>query len=205
VSYNQSTYIAGESEPSIYLKCGNIRVAFLLVCMIFWLFSLIILCHIAAYSGYPKLAEQARALNDYFGINSKSFMAGPLIFLGIFLYFHWSRKKLSWFNGVVIDDQPIDVIHYQFKRTIINVPFIYLQTAKKVYVLYPVTSQDGKKLPDGKIMAREMAANELQVALLKEKLENSFATEKVFGFFTKDVIFSFLFAVFCAVIALLAG
>jgi hypothetical protein len=205
VSYNRSTYIAGDSEPSVHLKCGNVRVAFLIFSMIFWLFSLIILCDLAAHSGNAKLAENARAINDYFSNNSEAFMAGPVIMLLTFFYFYWSRKKLSWFNGVMINDHPIDVIHYQFKRSIVDVPLIYLQTAKRLYIVYPVTSQDGKKLPDGKIMAREMAANEIQVKLLKEKLENSSATEKTFRFFSNDVIFSFLLSVLIAVLAFSAG
>lgn len=193
--FNRSTYIPGESEPSVYLKCGNIRVAFLLLCMIFWLFSLVILCHIAAYSGHPKLASYAQTVNNFFSENTKGIMAGPIIFLATFLYFYWSRKRLSWFNGVMIDDQAIDVLHYQFKRTIINVPWIYLQTATRTYILYPVTSQDGRKLPNANIMAKEMAANEIQVALLQEKLLHSAATEKIFWFFTSDVIISFLIAI----------
>ena len=200
--YNRSTYIAGESEPSVHLKCGNVRLAFLLFCMIFWLFSLIMLCQMAAHSGFPKLAENARALNNYFGNNSEAFMAGPGIILVVFFYFHWSRKKLSWFNAVMIDDHPINVLHYQIKRSIINVPLIYLQTANRLHIVYPVTSQDGRKLPDGKIMAREMAANEIQVQLLIEKLKSSAATEKSFWFFSKDVIFSFVLALFIAAVAL---
>ena len=132
-------------------------------------------------------------------------MASPVIILVAFFYFHWSRKKLSWFNGVMINDRPIDVIHYQIKRSIINVPLIYLQTANGLHIVYPVTSQDGRKLPDGKIMVREMAANEVQVQLLIENLKNSVATEKSFWFFSNDVLFSFLFAVLVAAAAFLAG
>ena len=55
--YNRSTYIAGEREPSVHLKCGNVRLAFLLFCMIFWLFSLIMLCQMAAHRGFQKLRK----------------------------------------------------------------------------------------------------------------------------------------------------
>ena len=82
---------------------------------------------------------------------------------------------------------------------------IYLQTANRLHIVYPVTSQDGRKLPDGKIMAREMAANEVQVQLLIGKLQNSDATEKSFRFFSNDVIFSFLIATLIAAAAFLAG
>ena len=114
------------SERSVHLKCGNIRIAFLAICMVFWIFSLVILCQIAAHNGHSKLGQRAHSLNDYFGNKSVAFMAGPVVVLVMFLYFNWGRKKLSWFNGVIINDQPIDLIHYQFKRSIINVPLIYL-------------------------------------------------------------------------------
>ena len=202
--YNKSTFITGESEPSVHLNCGNVRIAFLVFCMIFWLSGLIFLCQMAEHSAVPKLAEQAHIVNHYFGNSTAAFMSGPIIILATFLYFHWGRKRLSWFNGVMLDDQPIDVVHYQFKRTIINVPLIYLQTAKRLYVVYPVTSQDGRKIADGKIMARETAANEIQVELLKGKLQKSGATEKVFWFFTKDVVISFVILIVIVATAFLA-
>ena len=193
----------GESEPSVHLNCGNVRIAFLAFCMIFWSSGLMFLCQMAEHSGVPKLAEQAHAVNHYFGNSTAAFMSGPVIILATFLYFHWGRKRLSWFNGVMLDDQPIDVVHYQFKGTIINVPLIYLQTAKRLYIVYPVASQDGRKIPDEKIMARETAANEIQVELLKGNLEKSGATKKAFWFFTKDVAISFLVLIIIVVTAFL--
>lgn len=170
--------------------------------MIFWLFLIIITLHAAQYSGSPKIAVQARAINNFFGHSKAAFMSGPVIILATFWYFYFGRKKLSWYNGVLIDDKPIHVTHYQIKRTITNVLFIYLKTANWLYIVYPTTSQDGRKLPDVKIMAKEMALNEQQVAILKRKLEQSGAIEKSFWFFTNDVVISFLIFLIIAIIVL---
>ncbi|WP_374951055.1 hypothetical protein [Mucilaginibacter sp.] len=173
--------------------------------MIFWMFSLVFLCQIAAHNGYPKLAERARAINDYFGNNSAAFMAAPVILLATLMYFVWGRKTLTWFNGLRIDDEPVEVLHFQFKRMLNNVPLMYLQCVGRQYVIYPATSQDGRKFPNIDMMKKDMALNEIQVGLLKAELEASGATEKRFWFFTKDVIFSFLLFVLITAIAFLAG
>ncbi|WP_345951099.1 hypothetical protein ABDD95_06520 [Mucilaginibacter sp. PAMB04274] len=157
----------------------------------------------AEYSGFPKLAEQAHAINDYFGHSSTAFMAGPVIILATFLYFFWARKKLTWFNGVMIDDESINVVHYEFKKITNNISLIYLQTPGWLYIIYPVTSQDGRKFPNVKLMKTEAALNEVQVELLKSKLQTSTATEKAFWFVSKDVVISFVIFVLIAASAFL--
>ncbi|MCC8410999.1 hypothetical protein LJ707_18815 [Mucilaginibacter sp. UR6-1] len=172
--------------------------------MVFWLGSLILLCQAAAYSAIPYLNTHARAVNEYFGHHTLAFMAAPVIILCMILYFHFSRTRLTWAGGVRIDGKPIEVVHYQFKRLINNVPVIYLQTPKHLYIFYPVTSQDGRKMPNVKIMKREAAENEVQVEKLKAELEASAATLKKFWFFTKEVPISFLVLVVIVAIIILA-
>ncbi|MET3980963.1 hypothetical protein ABIB62_004099 [Mucilaginibacter sp. UYP25] len=168
--YNQSTFIAEDSEPTVHLKCGNMRVAFLPLCMVFWIFSFLFLCQMAAHNANPKLASNAQALNNYFGHHVAAFMSGPVIILATILYFHWSRKKFTWFNGVMLNDQSIDVIHYEFRKVINNVTFFYHQTGSKLHIIYPVTSQDGTKFPNVKLMNKEAAFNDIQVAFFEKQI-----------------------------------
>jgi hypothetical protein len=199
--YNASTLIPGDSAPSVKLKCGNLRIAFLAWSLLCWVFILVFLCAMAAHSVNPNLAARARAINDFFG-NSTAFMMGPVIVLGTLLYFAWSRKTLTWFNGVLINDQPVAVVSYQIKSFSLGINVIYLRSASRLWIVYPVTSQDNKKFKDAEIVRKETAYNAAQVELLKGKLMASGATEKRFWFLTKGLVISIVLLILIMIIAL---
>ncbi|MDN5288095.1 MAG: hypothetical protein JWR38_4369 [Mucilaginibacter sp.] len=130
-------------------------------------------------------------------------MSGPAIVLGTFLYFAWARKALTWYNGVLIDDKPIAVSYYQFKKLSPGINLIYLQAAAgSVWIVYPVTSQDNKKFKNTKILQKEKAYNETQMELLKTNLIASGATEKRFCFFTKNLVISLIILTLITIVAL---
>ncbi len=202
--FNESTYIAIPGPEILRLKCGNMRTAFLAFDMVFWLLTLMLLCQIASYSGFPEVAAKARAINDLFGNNSEAFMAGPVIIIFTLLYFVYARYTISWQDGLLIDDKPRQLTGYQFKSFFGGVPLIYLQTSHGVHILYPVTSQDGRKFPDVKLMKKEMEQNQVLVDLLKSKLNESGAKEDRFWFFTWDVGISFFVVLLIVLIAFLS-
>lgn len=189
--FNNSTDITIPGPEILRLKCGSLRTAFLAFDLLFWLFTLFLLCQIAAHSGSPDLAVKARAVNDYFENNTVAFMSGPVLILGTLLYFVLGRKTISWQSGLLIDDEPKQLISYQFKQLMGGVPIIYLRTSGGLYILYSVTSEDVRKFPDLNIMKKEMAENRLRIELLKSELIVSAAIERRFWFFTRDVGFSF--------------
>ncbi|SDE02624.1 hypothetical protein SAMN05216464_103381 [Mucilaginibacter pineti] len=199
--YHASTYIPGDSSPSVRLKCGNLRTAFLAFSLLCWVFILVFLCEMGAHCALPKLSSGARAVNDFFG-NSTAFMAGPAIVLATLLYFAWGRKTLTWYNGVLIDDEPVAVLHYQFKSLFPGTNLIYLQSASRVWIIYPVTSQDNVKFKNLEVLKEETAYNEIQVGLLKDKLAASGATEKRFWFLTKSLVISLVILVLIMIVAL---
>lgn len=199
--YNISTIIPGDSVVSVRLKCGNLRIAFFALGLACWVFTLVFLCEMAAHSVHPKLAENARAVNDFFG-NSTAFMTGPALILGTMLYFICSRKILTWFNGVVIDDKPVAITHYQFKKMSPGINIIYLRSKSRLWIVYPVTSQDNVKFKNVRILKEETAYNETQVELLKEKLAASDAMEKKFWFLTKELVISIVVVTFIMIVAL---
>ena len=199
--FNKSTYIFTPGPEILRLRCGNLRTAFLAFDMVFWLFSLVLLCQIASHNGFPELAAKARAINDLFGSNSAAFMAGPVIILFTLLYFVYARFTISWQDGLLVDDNPKQLTRYQFKSLFGGVPLIYLHTGQGVYILYPVTSQDGRKFPNVEVMKKEMAQNQVLVDLLKDKLNESGAKEEQFWFFTWDVGISLFVALLIVLIA----
>ncbi|RFZ85952.1 hypothetical protein DYU05_10310 [Mucilaginibacter terrenus] len=209
--FNKSTDIPGRHPPDdnfkqgyiapdVLLKCGNFRSAFLMFSLIFWCFTLIILCQMASHSVNPHLAEKARSINDFFG-NTKAFMIGPITLGAAIMYFAYGRKTLMWHNGVIIDNKPVNIVRYQIKRISNRVNIIYLQSTRRLWIIYPVTSQDNRKFADPNILNRELAVNETQLKLLEDKLANSAAIEKRFWFFTKGVVASFLIFVTIVIIA----
>lgn len=199
--YNISTIIPGDTEVSVRLKCANLRIAFLALSLVCWIFILVFLCEMAAHSAIPKLAENARAVNDFFD-NSTTFMTGPVIITGTLLYFIWSRKTLTWFNGVVIDDKPVAVIQYQFKKMSPGIHIIYLRSAGRLWIVCPGTSQDNMRFKNIKILKEETAYNETQVELLKEKLIASDAVEKKFWFLTWELVISIAILTLIMIVAL---
>lgn len=198
--YHLSTNIPGDSAPSVYLKCGNLRSMFLTFSLLFWLMNIAFICQMATYSAIPDVAEFAKEIIKFFG-HPGTFMIGPVIILLSILYFAYGRKTITWFNGVLINDNPISVVHYQIKRMAWGVNMIYMQSAGSLWILYPVTSEDNKKFKDAKIIKKETALNEIQVDLLKNKLIASGIQEKRFWFFTPNIIISFLI---CLAIILVA-
>ena len=204
MAYNKSTVIPNDASRDVLLRCGNLRIAFLALDIMFWMFTLVFLCQMASSSSNPHLAEHARRINDFFGHSVVAFMIGPVIILATLVYFIYGRKTFTWrYEGALIDDKPIQVAYYRFKRLTASLHLIYLQSGGRLWILYPVTSQDGRKFPDVKIMQRETAANEAQVELLKNKLTNAGAMEKSFWFFTTDVILSFILLVLIVTVAFL--
>jgi hypothetical protein len=199
--YHLSTEIPGDSAPSVYLKCGNLRNAFLTFSLLFWLMSIAFICEMAAYSTMPHVAAFAKKIIEFFG-HPGTFMIGPGIVLLSILYFAYARKTITWYNGVLINDNPIPVDHYQIKRMAWGVNMIYLQSAGRLWILYPVTSEDNKKFKDAKIIKKETALNEIRVELLKNKLISSGVQEKRFWFFTLNVIISCLICISIIIIAL---
>jgi hypothetical protein len=189
--FNESTPIVLPGPEVLRFKCGNLRIAFLAFDMVFWMFTLVFLFAMAAHNGYPELAQRARAVNDYFGTHSAAFMAGPAIILITLLYFAYGRNKIIWQDGLLIDAKPQQILSYQFKTFFGGVPLIYLSTTHGLYILYPATSQDGRKFPDNEIMKKEMEENQVKVDLLRQKLSESGVQEKRFWFFSWDVGFSF--------------
>ncbi|GAB2684843.1 hypothetical protein GCM10027037_02680 [Mucilaginibacter koreensis] len=205
MTFNQSTKLPdGNAYPTIQLRCGNLRTAFLAFDMSFWLFTLIFLCQMAMHSVNPILAARARAVNDFFGSSAERMMIGPVFIAATLLFFAWGRKKISWTDGLRINDKPVTVTHYQFKAIMAGMHLFYLQSGSRLWVVYPVTSQDGRKFPDAKIMERERAVNEAQEELLLTQLAASGAIEKSFWFFTKDVVISFAIFITIVIIAFTA-
>ncbi|MGY4385178.1 hypothetical protein ACVWYN_002214 [Pedobacter sp. UYP24] len=202
MNYLKSTYIPGESNPVVHLKCGNLRTGFLALSLVFWLFILIFVCHFAAYSATPHLSIPAEAIIKFFS-QPKAMMTGPVIILGTLMYFAYGRKRLVWDNGLIIDDKRIDVDQYQFKWLFTGVNLIYLRSGSKLWIVYPVTSQDNVKFKNKAVVQKEMAENEVQVKVFKEQLANSGAAAHRFWFFTKGFVISFaiLLAVMAAVLS----
>ncbi|RFZ94805.1 hypothetical protein D0C36_04520 [Mucilaginibacter conchicola] len=194
----------GDNHQSVKLNCANLRIAFLAFDLLFLMFTLFFLGLVARYSDNPTLAEPAKQLSHFFS-DPKAFMTGPVIVLGTIMYFAFARKSITWYNGLRVDDNPVDVDSYQIKEFSARYTFIYFKSAGKLWIVYPVTSQDNRKLPDVERMNKELAHNQAQVALLKEKLSESGAVQKRFWFFTKDVVI--FFSLFALIIAttMLAG
>jgi len=202
MAFHNSTFIPGDSAPSVYLKCGNLRSAFLSFSLLFWLMSMVFICQMTAYSAIPDVADFAKKIIGFFGHDAGTFMIGPVIVLLSLLYFAYGRKTITWYNGVLINDNPIAVEYYQIKRMFWSVNMIYLQSAGRLWILYPVTSEDNKKFKDAEIIRKETALNEIQVELLKNKLITSGVKEKRFGFFTLNVVISCIICVLIIIIAL---
>jgi len=201
--FNESTPITLPGPEVLRFKCGNLRIAFLAFDMVFWLFTMVFLFAMASHNGYPALAQRAREVNNYFGTHTAAFMAGPVVIIFTLLYFAYGRNTISWQNGLHIDGKPKQILRYQFKSFFGGVPLIYLATASGQYILYPATSQDGRKFPDTKIMQKEMAENQVKVDLLRQKLSESAVPEKRFLFFSWDVAFSFAVFILAIVTAFL--
>jgi len=201
--FNKSTYIFTPGPEILRLKCGNMRMAFLAFDMIFWLFCIVLLCQMASHSGLTVVSTKAKEINEFFGHSSEAFMAGPVVVIFTLLYFVYARYTISWQDGLLIDDNAKQLYSYQFKSFFGGVPLIYLRTDNGVYILYPVTSQDGRKFPNVNVMHKEMAENEVLVDLLKSKLMASGAKEEQFWFFTRDVAVSVLIALIVVLIAFL--
>jgi hypothetical protein len=189
--FNESTPITLPGPEVLRFKCGNLRIAFLAFDMVFWMFTLVFLFAIASHNGYPALAQRAREVNNYFGTHTAAFMAGPVVILVTLLYFAYGRNTISWQDGLLIDAKPRQILGYQFKSFFGGVPLIYLSTTSGKYIVYPATSQDGRKFPDIKIMQKEMAENQVKVDLLRQKLSESAVPERRFWFFSWDVGVSF--------------
>ena len=187
---SSSSTFSGHTKPDVILSCGDVRKAFLTISVACWMLSLLLICQMAVHSANQKIAGPATTISTYFSTHTFAFMAGPVIICILVYYFYWSRIRLTWIDGLLIDNKSIDLLQYQFKRTITGTAMIYLQTANSRYILYAATSQDGKKLPDGKLMEEETAENERQLAILKSRLESSTATEQKFRFFSYDVYLS---------------
>lgn len=186
---------------TLMLKCGNLRMAFLAFNMIFWLFSFVILFQFAAHSSIPELSSFAKNTNDFFGNNSKAFMAGPAIIGITILYFIYSKKTVTWNDGLQIDGKPVLLTSYDIRQIMGGTPILYLQGESRRYIVFPVTSQHGRKFPDVKILKRENAENRKLVEKLKIKLVESGVEERRFWFFTWDVTISFLIMILIFVIA----
>jgi len=197
--FNSSTPIKLPTPEKLRLKCGSLRTAFLAFDMVFWLFTLVFLFAMAAHSNYAPLAQWARAVNDYCGSHTAAFMVGPGTIGITLLYFAYGRKTLSWQDGLIIDNKPKQLLSYQFKQFFGGVPLMYLNTTSGKYILYPVTSQDGRKFPDIKQMNKEMSANQVLVDVLQAELHKSGIQKAGFWFFTWDVAASS--AVFILVMA----
>lgn len=203
--FNKSTDIYIPGPEVLRFKCGNLRTAFLAFDLIFLLFALVFLCQVASHLGSNELSAKARAINDFFGTHSAAFMAGPVVILGTLMYFAYARNTISWQDGLQIDDRPQQQVSYQFKSFFGGVPLIYLEAKGRLYILYPATSQDGRKFPDAEIIRKETAENQVKVALLKNKLTESGAIAKRFWFFTWDVGVSFLAFLLVILIAFLGN
>jgi len=186
---------------TLRINCANLRMAFLAFNMIFWLFSFVILFQFAAHSSIPELSSFAKNTNDFFGNNSKAFMAGPAIIGITILYFIYGKKTVTWNDGLQIDGKPVLLTSYDIRQIMGGTPILYLQGERRRYIVFPVTSQHGRKFPDGKILKRENAENRKLVEKLKIKLVESGVEERRFWFFTWDVTISFFIMILIFVIA----
>lgn len=198
---SSSSTFSGHTKPDVVLSCGDVRKAFLTISVACWMLSLLLICQMAVHSTNQKIAGPATTISTYFSTHTFAFMAGPLIICILVYYFYWSRTRLTWIDGLLIDNNSVDLLQYQFKRTITGTAIIYLQTANRKYILYAATSQDGKKLPDGNCTEKETAENERQLAILKSKLASSTPAEKKFWFFSYDVYLSLLVVLAVVVLA----
>ncbi len=187
-------------NDKLSFKCGNLRIAFLAFSLMFWICILMFLCQAVIYHGSPDIASKARAVNDFFG-NTNWFMVGPGLVLATILYFAYDRQTLSWDNGLLIDDRAVTIENYQIKEGLTG-KLIYLQSAGRLWILYPTTSQDNQRGKDLKIINQEAIRNNKQVVLLESLLVDSGAVKKQFWFLTKGPILSFILAVLTALIAL---
>ena len=199
--FNKSNHIAVTGVAALRLKCANLRTAFLAFDMLFWLFILIMLFQFAAHSSIPELSSFAKKTNDFFGNNSKAFMAGPAIIGITILYFIYGKKTVTWNDGLQIDGKPVLLTSYAIRQIMGGTPILYLQGESRRYIVFPVTSQHGRKFPDVKILKRENAENRKLVEMLKIKLVASGVEERHFWFFTWDVTISFFIMILIFVIA----
>ena len=199
--FYKSTHIVVTGVEALRLKCSDLRTAFLAFDMLFWLFILIMLFQFAAHSNIPELSSFAKNTNDLFGNNSKAFMAGPAIIGITILYFIYGKKTVTWTDGLQIDGKPVLLTSYDIRQIMGGTPILYLQGERRRYIVFPVTSQHGRKFPDVKILKRENAENRKLVEKLKIKLIESGVEKRRFWFFTWDVTVSFLILILIIVIA----
>jgi hypothetical protein len=197
--YNKSTFIPGGSTATVHLKCGNVRTAFLMLSLVIWIFTFILSCQVAAHSANPQLAAHAQEVISFFD-RPGYFMIGPGVILVVIFNLVYGRIKVDWSNGLFINDEPVMVKYFEIKEMYGRVDLIYLKSAGRLWVVYPVTSQDNVRYNRNmSIEMKERAANEAQVKLLREELIASGAVEKRFWFFTKGVVLSVV--VFILVVA----
>ncbi len=185
MNLNQSVKTAVENDTQINLKCGNLRLGFFVFIVIFWYFNIMFILQMWKHYADLDVKLKISAINDFFGDNP---ILTILPIMASLAYFIFSRKKLKWSNGLLINEKPVNVIHYQFKPLFANAIMVCIQTDERLYLLYTVTSQDNVKFPDAKRFIKEAVSNAVQAEKLKNKLISIGATERKFHFFTKGFL-----------------
>uniref|UniRef100_UPI0025F14E09 hypothetical protein n=1 Tax=Pedobacter sp. UBA5917 TaxID=1947061 RepID=UPI0025F14E09 len=146
-------YGLGQKMFSVHLKCADLKQAYFMVGIVFNLINILMLVMLTGeldpYDSlpYPKIVD---------AILTKEIILPIAIGIGIlFIYNAYHRINITWENGPVVGDNPINIKYYQIRKNALLLNVIYLQTDQKLWILVPGTSQDFKKFKDFKQLSRD--------------------------------------------------
>lgn len=178
-------------DNSISLSCVNVKKIYLMFGTLLWFTAIFFIIMAITEIKNQPIALQARVIID--AITSwQSWKYAPFAFIAIILYIIYSRTKITWDNGLLIGDQPADILHFEIKRVTGTGTFLYLQTKDKLWILMPVTSEELKRFKNINVLNRELASNKTQIQHLKHNFMQLGAQEKRYNLFIKYLAFGFV-------------
>ncbi|GAA4199297.1 hypothetical protein GCM10022289_09400 [Pedobacter jeongneungensis] len=182
-------YGLGQKMFSVHLKCTDLKQGNSILGIVFNLLTILMLVLVTggfdSYNAlpYPKIVDAL--------LNKKTLVPigiGIVVFL---MYNAYHRVNITWENGPVVAESPVNVTHYEIKKNGLLLNVIYLQTDQKLWILVPGTSQDNTKFKDFNRLRKEQQENEKYIQQLKENLNHYGAQERKFPFFTLYLKLSF--------------
>lgn len=166
----------GNNNRAVLLNCLNLKNLYYLVGTLFWCLTIFFTTIVISESKNKEISLPARTLIDGL-INQSAWKYSPFVFIVAMLYFIYSRTKITWENGVLIADNPRDIISFDVKKVTRTATFLYLLSKDKSWILVPATSEETKKFKDIKVLNEQLAFNETQIEQLKQNLLQSGAQE----------------------------
>lgn len=185
------TVKTNDLDTSVKLSCGNMQIVFRMLGTGLWLILIVLGAMLLSAFKDTAVSIPGKAVIDYLGgVHLLIYL--PVVFVFILFYFMYSRKNLSWDNGLLIDGEPVVISSFSIRRMNKGINFIYLQSANRLWILAPATSQDNSKYQDQAIVKREQAFNETQMKQLQINLLNTGAVEKKMRLFPNYLTFGFI-------------